>query len=737
MKDIISQAPVAIGILQGEDMVIEHANASMLELWGKTDQIIGLKLLDALPEIREQVFPQLLNEVYQSGQTYHGNEMKVLINRNGPLEECYFNFVYSVVKDDSGQATGVMVIASEVTAQIRARNELEKSEQRFRNLILDAPMATALYAGEDMVIRLANEAMLKLWGKDASVIGKKLEDALPELQGQPFLKLLQNVYASGIAYQTDESRADLMVDGELRTFYFNFTYKPLFDAAGRVYAIMNMAVDITAQVQARRVLQESERHWQYMTNAMPQQVWTATSDGQLNFVNHRVCQYFGASMDEIVGSGWQQFIHPDDLTECLTAWQEALQNGSIYSIEFRLRDADGNYKWHLGRALPMKNYSTVIQWFGTNTDINDQKLSEQKKDEFLSIASHELKTPLTSIKAYNQLMQRDHSLEKIQALVNKSTAHISRLERLISDLLDVTKINAGKMVYNMQDFDFNEVLVETIESVQYTSPKHRIILENSVHLMFRGDRLRIEQVLNNFINNAVKYSPQADRVIVTCCIQDHSVVVSVQDFGIGIPQADLGRLFERYYRSDNSLMRFEGLGLGLYIASEILRRHHGNFWIESQPGEGSVFSFRLPLGEEQQQTVVKKPDTCYEDQHLRISFNFGNDYLEADWRGFQTLESVKRGCMAILKCLKDKKCHRLLNDNSNILGSWSEAAEWAAKESYPQLEHAGIRCLAWIVGSNTFSQLSAKKSIELADVAIETCLFTDRREAESWLKSQP
>lgn len=218
-----------------------------------------------------------------------------------------------------------------------------------------------------------------------------------------------------------------------------------------------------------------------------------------------------------------------------------------------------------------------------------------KKDEFLSIASHELKTPLTSIKALNQLMRRTQDPAKFAEFLGKSAENIQRLEKLVNNLLDVTKINAGKMQYDMQPFDFGQMLKESIQSVQHTTTTHEIILNADLEVAFTGDRMRLEQVINSLLTNAIKYSPGGKKVLVNAKVEEGNVTVSVQDFGIGIPKDHLSRLFERFFRADNTAMRFEGLGLGLFISSEILKQHMGDFWIESEPGEGSTFYFRLPV----------------------------------------------------------------------------------------------------------------------------------------------
>ncbi|WP_207536323.1 ATP-binding protein [Desertivirga arenae] len=355
-----------------------------------------------------------------------------------------------------------------------------------------------------------------------------------------------------------------------------------------------------------------------------------------------------------------------------------------------------------------------------------------KKDEFLSIASHELKTPLTSIKAFNQLMQRTKDSTKLPDFVQKSAEHICRLEKLINDLLDVSKINAGKMQYSMEQFNFRQIITDCVESVQHLAPSHKISVENVVDVLYTGDRLRLEQVLNNFLTNAIKYSPGGERVLVNSTLQGDNLIVSVQDFGIGIPQDHLDKLFDRYYRVDNTSMRFEGLGLGLFISSEILKRHGGDFWIESEQGKGSTFFFRLPL-ERQGEAEVTETEISYKDSSITILYNQQDDRIEVDWKGFQNFSSVQNGCMKMLEILKKNKCYKVINDNRNVQGTWSEAAEWVGREWFPMMEEAGLRYFAWIFSPSTFSQLSAKKSVDIKEGRVITEFFTDISLAEKWL----
>ncbi len=360
-------------------------------------------------------------------------------------------------------------------------------------------------------------------------------------------------------------------------------------------------------------------------------------------------------------------------------------------------------------------------------------ISERKKDEFISIASHELKTPLTSIKAFNQLMQRTQDPERMKSFILKSSEQVHRLEMLIRDLLDVTKINAGKMNYNMEPFNFAEMVSGSVESVQHTTTTHEIILENNEQITYRGDQLRLEQVLQNFLSNAIKYSPQGKKVIVKSRIEQNNIVVSVQDFGIGIAANKLDRLFDRYYRVDNTAMQFEGLGLGLFISSEILKRHEGSFWIESEPGNGANFFFRLPLHTDQLISTKVKTETYYLDEHIAISYNSFAKMLEVDWTGYQNMETVKSGGMLMLEMLEKNKCAKVLNDNTHVLGSWSEAADWAGNEWFPMMERAGLKSLAWVYSPSVFSRLAAKRSVDIAIGDVVTQFFTDTALAGQWL----
>lgn len=647
---------------------------------------------------------------------------------------------------------------------------IQEERKRLSNIIANLPAGVCILKGKDFVLEDVNEGMLRIWGKDKHIIGTRLMDFMPELKEQAFPALLERVYSSGEPYIERDARLDIHINGSLKTIYLDFSYTPLFNSKKEVDRILVHADDVTERSIARmreqylseeltaineelsssneelaatnnalsdsqKILKESEASLRFMFNAIPQQVWTALSGGKLNYVNQVMCEELGQDMETLLQQGWRQFIHPDDLLGAIEKWTIALQSSQPMSAEYRIRFKDDKYYWHMAKFVPLIENGELKLWIGTNTNIELQKASEQKKDEFLSIASHELKTPLTSIKAFNQLIARTNDNNKVRYFSGKSAEHIDKLEWLIKDLLDVTKINAGKMVYNMQPFDFRNLLMSSIDTIQQTTTTHRIILNGEEEITYVGDHFRLEQVVQNFLSNAIKYSPAADQVIVDYKLDRGNIVVSVQDFGIGIARKDFNRLFDRYYRVDNSSMRFEGLGLGLYISSEILKRHQGSFWIESEEGKGSTFFFRLPLSLAASNHQEINKDDFYKNQALTIVYNEAANRLDVDWTGFQDLKSVQHGCLKMLEMLARHRTNKVVNDNSNVLGTWSDAADWVGEVWFPMMEKAGLQQFAWIYSPAAFSQLSAQKAADAAYGNVLTRFFTDISLARKWIET--
>lgn len=773
-RTLIESAPVAIGTLTGNEFTITSANDKLIEFWGKTKAVLGMNLEDALPELKGQPVLKILKEVFNTGIPFQGYEEKVMLVHDGNIEEGYFNFICKPLKDENDQVASIMVVAMNTTEQVQMRFKAEYDRNRLHSMVMNAPIGMTILQGRNLTVEIANAQMLAVWHRNRDeVMGKGIWEIFPEIQDLEFRQLIESVFETGKTVKIPEVLSPHLEE----LSYIDISYDPLFDKEGEVESVLVTVIDITEVVNGRKAIEQSqydlqaineellssneeltstnyhlekvrneleismaeitanENRFRFMLNAIPQQVWTAEPSGTLAYVNDVVCEDFGYNTAEIVGHGWQEFIHPEDIEACLDKWVAALASGKEYMVEFRLRFADGNYYWHLGRALPLIEESGITLWLGTNTNIQVQKHNEEMKDEFLSIASHELKTPLTTIKAFNQLMMRSNKEKGMEKFIKKSAEQIYRLEKLITDLLDVTKINAGKMSYNMESFNFREMMIASVESMQHTAIAHQLILKDGLDIEYIGDRYRLEQVLHNFLSNAIKYSPNGEKIVIDYHIENQNIIVSIKDFGIGIAKDNLTKLFDRYYRVDNTAMRFEGLGLGLFISSEILKRHQGNFWIESAEGEGSTFYFGLPISQIIPQKIIKTAD-FYQDEHITISYNAELNMIQAFWKGFQNFSTIQNAGLITLEMVKQYQVKKILNDNTQVMGTWSEASDWIGTELLPMMHGIGLKYVAWIYSPNSFSQLSAQKSIDVMTGGLIVNFFTDVKEAEIWLKSK-
>ncbi|GAB3769999.1 hypothetical protein GCM10028818_07060 [Spirosoma horti] len=637
-RRMINQAPVAIGILNERNMVIETANLPMLEIWGKDVSIIGLPLLDALPEIKEQEFPQLLLEVFNSGNAHYGYETPAWLHRKGKLEEAYFNFVYAPVQDLTDATASIIVIATEVTQQVKAKKALQESEQRFRNLIEESPVAMNLFVGPNLVIEMPNEPMLKFWGKGNTVLNKPLLEALPELEGQPFLDILNTVYVSGVQYSAQEAAADIMVDGKLERYYFNFTYKPLRDADGQVYAIMSMAIEVTEQVITRRAIEESELRFRTLMEAIAQMTWTNTPDGEMNFFNQRWYDYTGLDAAQAKSINWEDVVHPNDLAYTLEAYKKALADGTNFVVENRYRrGSDGMYRWHLNRAIPIWDENGDITiWVGTATDIHEQKelaanLEEQVQirtkeleasnydlrrsndnlEKFAYIASHDLQEPLRKIQSFGDILKSQYGSQLGDGANHLKRMQVAaeRMSLLIKDLLSFSRISTRQE--RTTPVRLNVLVAEVLDDLEVAIQQAgaKILVDELPTI--RGDASQLRQLFQNLLSNALKFRKMG--VIPHIHVQNKRVLpsqlpasvkpareaaayhcIQVIDNGIGFDEKYIDRIFQVFQRL-HGRSEYAGTGIGLAICEKVVANHGGAITAVSQLGEGAAFLIYLPI----------------------------------------------------------------------------------------------------------------------------------------------
>jgi two-component system, OmpR family, phosphate regulon sensor histidine kinase PhoR len=346
----------------------------------------------------------------------------------------------------------------------------------------------------------------------------------------------------------------------------------------------------------------SREYFRFLADNIPVIIWTTDAEGKLDYVNRRWVEYTGFHLEQ---SRLKQadLVHPDDLQNSSVAWKEAVANKGKYAHEYRFkRRSDGTFRWHYAQAIPFRDdEGNVTSWIGTSIDIDDQKRELEKKDEFIGVASHELKTPLTSLKGYIQLLEYVENVPpEASTYISKAATSVNKLQHLIDELLDASKIEAGKLKFSKDILNLTDLVAMCIENSNCMYQTRHIIKELTPGIKVCGNAERLEQVLMNLISNAVKYSPQNKEIIVRAKTDLNSAIVSVTDFGVGMSESDQRMIFERFYRVDGHEASTPGLGVGLYIASKIIQEHGGEIRLKSKLHEGSVFSFSLPLANNEQ-----------------------------------------------------------------------------------------------------------------------------------------
>eukprot|EP01133_Synstelium_polycarpum_P011888 gene11888-13853_t len=649
---LISEAPVAIGILTGKDLFVESANDQLLKVWGKDKKVIGLPLHEALPELKGQPYLQLLEQVRVSGNPYYGSEAKVMLERNNRTEEAYFNFVYHPLKDELGKTNSIMVVANEITEQIQIRRQIQESERKLQNLIMTAPVGMTILRGRDLIVEMANQPMYDIWNRSAAqILGKSLMSEFPELEDQPFPKMLESVFNTGETVSISEIEVEISTPEGFKNYYVDFKYSPMFDLNGEVEAIMATVNDITEIVHSRKALEESEEEQQSLNEELSTTVEElAAANEELMTINeelasthedlrntlHELEQSKDTLRMAIEDAGiaiWSVYPHSNELMisdrgklihgipeERQLSFSQAMdliaaeyreqmesaigeiidsQQGS-FNEEYMINPLDETpAKWlrTSGKAYLDKSKRTYVM--GTLVDITEQKLDEIRKNDFIAMVSHELKTPLTSLKGYIQLLmaksQKNEDAFATGAL-DKANTQVKRMTAMINGFLNVGRLDTGKIQLNKHAFDFSELVHEIADEIAMTHTSHKIKVFDFPHFRPEADRDKIGQVINNFLSNAIKYSPQGKDIELSCTQEGQVLKVCVKDQGIGIDEQDSKKLFQRFFRVENlETKTISGFGIGLYLCAEIIRRHHGEIGVESKAGQGSTFYFTLPL----------------------------------------------------------------------------------------------------------------------------------------------
>lgn len=409
LNQIINMLPASVVVIRGHDLVVELINTTNLLYWDKSkEEVLGRRFLDILPDLADQPFAGQLRHVMETGETLSVVESPVIFtNPDGSSRETYVDYTYQPLSDLEGNRTGVLVMSFEITERVLSKRRLEelaeeletantslmvrndelaRSEVRFKYLIQEAPIAIAVLQHRELIIESANAKVLQLWGNSAAVIGLPLSEALPELQGQPFLRILDQVYTSGQPFYANEIPALLAHAGELKEIFFNVTYQPIADITGSTPDILVVAVDVTEQVNARKQVEQSEQHFRYLADLVPAKISNALPTGEVTFFNQQWLDFAGMGFEELRDFGYHQMMHPEEIPAFQTGLAAAAATGLPHVSQMRFKNIHGKYIWHLNIASPILDEQGQIKmWVGSTTDIDILKLEEQRKDDFVSM----------------------------------------------------------------------------------------------------------------------------------------------------------------------------------------------------------------------------------------------------------------------------------------------------------------------------------------------------------------
>jgi PAS domain S-box-containing protein len=393
-------------------------------------------------------------------------------------------------------------------------------------------------------------------------------------------------------------------DGTL--FDISLTISPVKDRHGNIVGASKIARDITDRKRAEAALLASEARFRQLTDTMPQIVWTARTDGYLDYYNERWYEFTGFARDAYGDQSWEPILHPDDVQRCRENYYAAIQSGKPYHIEYRFWDRhEQRWRWFMGRAVPIRDVAgNIVKWFGSCTDIDDQKRVEddlrranQDLEEFAFSASHDLQEPLRTVKIYSELLTKEcgDSIDaEGRAYLSYLGGGATRMEMLLRDLLTYTQV--AKFQAPTEATDASEALASTLASLAgvIAETGARVTADPLPSLRVHGAHL--QQLFQNLIGNAIKYrSPDRPPAVhVAAELHNGHWIFTVTDNGIGIDPGYKERIFGLFKRLHTS-EAYSGTGIGLAICRRIVDRYHGRIWVESEPGRGSTFRFTLPV----------------------------------------------------------------------------------------------------------------------------------------------
>ncbi|MBD1827977.1 PAS domain S-box protein [Microcoleus vaginatus GB1-A2] len=573
---------------------------------GQTEaEVIGLRWLDAIhPDDCERT-----NQVWMEAvktRSLYDIEYRI---RGADGNYRYFQARGVPILNEDGSIREWVGTCTDIHDRKQAEDAIKQSEERYRSLI--AATSQIVWTTDAEGRCQDTPSMRAYTGQtEAEVVGFGWLDAIHpddrERTIQVWMEAVQTKSLFEIEYPLRSS------DGNYR--YFQARGVPILNEDGSIREWVGTCTDIHDRKQAEDAIKQSEERYRSLIAATSQIVWTADAEGR-SPDQPSLRAYTGQTEAEVVGSGWLEAIHPDDLERTIQVWMEAAQTNSVYDIEYRLRGADGNYRYFQARGVPILNEDgSLREWVGTCTDIHDRKQTEivqakareaaeaasRAKSEFLANMSHELRTPLNGIMGYAQILQRSKALnEEERSRIDVIYQCGSHLLTLINDILDLSKIEAQKVELMPTDFHFPAFLQGVaemcriraeIKGIQFHFPS-----SPELPIGIRADEKRLRQVLFNLLSNAIKFTDEGSVTFIVSFATEEKIRFEVRDTGTGIPQEQLQAIFQPFEQVGDRKRQTEGTGLGLAISQRIVELMGSSIQVQSEMNVGSIFWFDVSL----------------------------------------------------------------------------------------------------------------------------------------------
>jgi PAS domain S-box-containing protein len=615
LKSMIDQTPCPTLILKGDDLIIEQINKHMLQMIGRGEEIVGMPLIDVLPELKGQYVWEQVEKVYHKGVPFDQSEVLVRHNRTGITGNYYYNLSYRPLIED-GQITGMIQVAIDVTQQVVARKKMEESENRFRALV-NASSDVVYCMNPDWTIMYNMENGSGFLSDTREPIFNWIDKHIHPDDREEVKKLIAKSIADKSVFELE-----YRVLNENGSLGWTFSRAiPILDNDNNILEWFGAASDITSQKEIEQIIKENEEKFRQLADLVPQIIWTSRADGHLDYYNKRWQELTGVTEKEAVAIGWAPFTHPDDLKLAMDTWYGCVENGELFQFEFRIKNINtGQYQWFLGKAVPIKDESGVItKWFGTCTDIHEHRsiterleslVAERTKElqrsnedlqQFAHVASHDLKEPVRKIKTFTSRLE-DHlqeGLDKTSArFIERIHVATDRMFNMIDGVLAYSKINADLQKHTLVDLNETIKNIETDLEVSLQRTNGKIHYSNLPNL--EGALVLLYQLFYNLINNSIKFAKADTPPVITITSETETrkngdfALITLKDNGIGFEPSQAERIFETFMRL-NSKDSYEGTGLGLSLCKKIVERHGGSIKAIGAPDEGATFVITLPI----------------------------------------------------------------------------------------------------------------------------------------------